>query len=68
MRKDIITLGSMSEKCWVKVLLVLFTIHYSLSAAAQQRQWSLRECCDYAVANNISIKQQENQCRQEDER
>ena len=66
MRKDIISLGSMSEKCWVKVLLVLFTIHYSLSAAAQQRQWSLRECCDYAVANNISIKQQENQCRQEE--
>ena len=66
MRKDIITLGSMSEKCWVKVLLVLFTIHYSLSTAAQQRQWSLRECCDYAVANNISIKQQENQCRQEE--
>ena len=66
MRKDIITLGSMSEKCWVKVLLVLFTIHYSLSAAAQQRQWSLRECCDYAVANNISIRQQENQCRQEE--
>ena len=56
----------MSEKCWVKVLLVLFTIHYSLSSAAQQRQWSLRECCDYAVANNISIKQQENQCRQEE--
>ena len=56
----------MSEKCWVKVLLVLFTIHYSLSTAAQPRQWSLRECCDYAVANNISIKQQENQRRQEE--
>jgi outer membrane protein len=26
----------------------------------------LRECCDYAVANNISIKQQENQRRQEE--
>ena len=37
-----------------------------LPAAAQQRQWSLRECCDYAVTNNISIKQQENQCRQEE--
>jgi outer membrane protein len=56
----------MSDKCWVKVLLVLFTIHYSLSTAAQQRQWSLRECCDYAVANNISIMQQENQRRQEE--
>ena len=28
--------------------------------------WSLRECCDYAVAHNISIKQQENQCRQQE--
>jgi outer membrane protein len=26
----------------------------------------LRECCDYAVANNISIKQKENQRRQEE--
>ena len=56
----------MSDKCWVKVLSVLFTIHYSLFTAAQQRQWNLRECCDYAVANNISIKQQENQRRQEE--
>ena len=67
MRKDIISLGSMGEKCWVKVLLVLFTIHYSLfTASAQPRQWNLRECCDYAVANNISIKQQENACRQQE--
>ena len=57
-------LGSMSEKCWVKVLLVLFAIHYSQFTAAQQHQWGLRECCDYAVEHNISIKQQKNQCRQ----
>lgn len=37
-----------------------------LPASAQPRQWSLRECCDYAVANNISIKQQENQRRQQE--
>ena len=30
------------------------------------RQWSLRECCDYAVSHNISILQQENQCRQQE--
>ena len=36
-----------------------------LATAAQSRQWTLRECCDYAVANNITIKQQENQCRQQ---
>lgn len=33
---------------------------------AQTKQWSLRECCDYAVEHNISIKQQENQCRQQE--
>jgi outer membrane protein len=37
-----------------------------LTSAAQSRQWSLRECCDYAVENNISIKQQQNQCRQQE--
>ena len=34
------------------------------SPVATARQWSLRECCDHAIAHNISIKQQENQCRQ----
>ena len=45
---------------FVAVLAVLIT----LPASAQPKQWSLRECCDYAVAHNIGIKQQENQCRQ----
>lgn len=31
-----------------------------------QHPWTLSECCDYAVAHNISIKQQENQCRQQE--
>ena len=49
---------------WVKVLpFYLFTF---LPLSAQQRLWNLRECCDYAVANNISIKQKENQRRQEE--
>ena len=33
---------------------------------AQPRQWTLRECCDYAVSHNIGIRQQENQCRQQE--
>lgn len=33
---------------------------------AETRQWTLRECCDYAVAHNITIKQRENQCRQQE--
>lgn len=36
------------------------------SAAAQSRQWSLRECCDYAVEHNLQIKQQDNQRRQQE--
>ena len=49
-----------------KILIALITPTLALPVAAQPRQWSLRECCDYAVANNISIKQQENQRRQEE--
>ena len=51
----------------VKVLVILFTFHFSLfTASAQTKQCSLRECCDYAVEHNISIKQQANQCRQQE--
>ena len=37
-----------------------------LGTANAQKVWSLRECCDYAIEHNISIKQQENQCRQQE--
>ena len=48
----------------VKVLsFCLFTL---LPLNAQTKQWSLRECCDYAVEHNISIKQQVNQCRKQE--
>jgi outer membrane protein len=33
---------------------------------AETKLWNLRECCDYAVANNISIKQQENARRKQE--
>ena len=38
----------------------------SQSSQAQTKRWSLRECCDYAIEHNISIKQQQNQCRQQE--
>ena len=44
----------------------LFHLFTFSPLSAQPRQWNLRECCDYAVANNISIKQQENACRQQE--
>ena len=37
-----------------------------LDMRAQQKAWGLRECCDYAVEHNIGIKQQQNQCRQQE--
>ena len=45
-------------------LLFLLSAICLSSAAAQP--WTLRECCDYAVSHNISIRQQENQCRQQE--
>ena len=42
---------------------IIFTISFilaSLMAAAQQtRRWTLRECVDYALENNITVKQQD---------
>ena len=54
----------MKVQGWVKVLpFYLFTL---LPLGAQPHQWNLRECCDYAVEHHISIKQQQNQCRQQE--
>ena len=47
-------------------ILVILVVLARLDVLAQNKLWNLRECCDYAVANNISIKQQENQCRQQE--
>ena len=49
-----------------KVLLSFIIVPLSFSPAGAQKLWSLRECCDYAVEHNISIKQQQNQCRQQE--
>lgn len=36
----------------------------SFSPVDAQQSWSLKQCCDYAVAHNITVKQYENQRRQ----
>jgi len=45
------------------ILLVMYaaTLSHPLRA---QAPWNLSQCCDYAVAHNIGIRQQENQIRQ----
>ena len=63
-RKSLLTKTSKAmKKISVIVLLIVLA---KLDVLAQPRQWSLEECCDYAVAHNISIKQQANQCRQQE--
>ena len=47
-------------------ILILLVSLVRLGVQAETKQWSLRECCDYAVDHNISIKQQQNQCRQQE--
>jgi outer membrane protein len=49
-----------------KYILSFIVLPLSFSTASAQKEWSLRECCDYAVEHNISIKQQQNQCRQKE--
>lgn len=46
-------------------LALLFAL-IATGASAQPRAWTLRECCDYAVDHNISIRQKENQQRQQE--
>jgi outer membrane protein len=46
--------------------LVLYAAILSQSTLAQDRQWSLRECCDYAIEHNITIKQRANTYRQQE--
>ena len=41
------------------ILTALLAIQSPQIADAQTKQWSLRECEDYAIANNITIKQHE---------
>ena len=48
------------------ITLVLLVALVRLGLLAQDKLWSLRECCDYAIEHNISIKQQENVCRQQE--
>ena len=52
----------MNRMMITKCLLLGLTM--ATGTAGAQKQWSLRECCDYAVEHNISIKQQQNTCRQ----
>ena len=44
----------MKKTSWIPIA---FLFSYSLSSQAQVKKWTLQECVNYAVENNISIKQ-----------
>lgn len=46
----------MKKNSWISLVLISV---FSLSAQAQTKKWSLEECVNYAIQNNISIKQTE---------
>jgi len=46
----------MSNKIYYSLILLLL---YGLSSSAQTKKWTLEECVNYALQNNISIKQTE---------
>ena len=49
-----------------KIIFCALCMMYCTLSSAQPKQWTLRECCDYAVEHNIGIKQQDNQRRQQE--
>jgi outer membrane protein len=46
----------MSNKIHYSLILLIL---YSLAANAQSKKWTLKECVNYALENNISVKQTE---------
>lgn len=49
----------------MKVLLLILSLLFCiLMPSFAQQRWTLRQCIDYAIENNLSIKQQKTVCEQ----
>ncbi|WP_241448721.1 TolC family protein [Aquimarina pacifica] len=46
-----------TKKMIIRTLQVCFVFFIGISSYAQEKNWTLRECVEYALENNISIKQ-----------
>jgi outer membrane protein len=42
-----------------KIVITFFTLIFTMSLSAQTKKWTLEECVEYSLKNNISIKQSE---------
>ena len=49
----------MNMKKYVIIIITALTV-VSLTAGAQAKKWTLQECIDYAVENNIALRQSRN--------
>ena len=49
----------MNMKKYVTIIITALTL-FSLTAGAQTKKWTLQECIDYAVENNIALRQSRN--------
>ena len=43
----------------IQAFTLIFILLLGFTSIAQQKKWTLQECVDYALKNNISIKQSE---------
>ena len=46
--------------------IVIIASIVAIPSASAQKQWTLRECTEYAVSHNLQIKQKDNQRRQQE--
>ena len=45
------------KKTLVSKLVLIFALFFGLASNAQAKKWTLQECVQYALDNNISIRQ-----------
>lgn len=45
------------KKTLVSILVLIFALFFGLASNAQAKKWTLQECVQYALDNNISIRQ-----------
>tara|TARA_R110000868_G_scaffold92136_9_gene255690 strand:- start:5427 stop:6755 length:1329 start_codon:yes stop_codon:yes gene_type:complete len=43
----------------MKKAIIILSVLFTINLSAQDKQWTLRACVDYALENNISVKQSE---------
>jgi len=42
-----------------KIGIIAIVLCFGITSQAQNKKWTLKECVEYALANNISVKQSE---------